>query len=250
MRLAVSGFGNGGAGGVNLRQPIEDVNTLAGKTATVSFTARAGAPGMSMSVRGLQIFGSGGSASAGLGGGGTINLNTVWTRHQLQVQVPSTAGKTVGARSNLQIIFDFHGNGNYDLAGFQIEEGGVMTALEVVNEAVELIKAQRYFEKTYDVDVDPGAANGAGRISQFYDRTGVGIPANSGLSFKVTKCFPPIITLYNDLNGGINSVVGHAGGIGTVLSINNVGTNNAQVNFTPAANNWGVSYHATINSRF
>ena len=204
MRVAVTNFGAGGGGGANLRQPVEDVSTLAGKSAVVSFYARAGAAGMSMAVRGQQHFGTGGSAAVGLGGGGVIALSTAWTRHSVVVTVPSTSGKTAGSNHNLQVIFDFLGNGNYDLAGFCLKEGEVDTEPRWLGESAELIRCQYFLETSFELGVKPGTGMpGHNYQGTAYSAANVRV---TEIPFKVRKRIRPSVSPYTDSVASTNAV--------------------------------------------
>ena len=100
--------------GVFLEQPIEDVRTLAGQTATLSFWAKA-ASAHTLTVQILQYFGSGGSATV------TTNLTsrsitTSWARYTATVSVPSISGKTIGTNNGLYVrLTNTSTNNNFDI---------------------------------------------------------------------------------------------------------------------------------------
>ncbi len=191
MAVGVSAVG----GGVNMRQSIELVNTMAGKSMTLSFWARANFAGMQLGVRGQQVFGSGGSANAGLTGGGNVSLNLAWTRHTVQLAAPSIAGKTAGANNAVQLIFDYLSSGTYWITGVQLEEGNARTDFDYPLYGDELVRCQRYYENSFPISSAP--TNGAGSAGH----TAVGFTAGAvrtqGIDFKVTKRANPSIVLYS-----------------------------------------------------
>jgi hypothetical protein len=98
-------------------QAIESVRTLAGKTATLTFWAKADAP-KNIAVELLQSFGSGGSPSAAVAGigGQLIALTSAWQKFTRAISIPSIAGKTLGSNLNdaLQLGFWFDAGSTYN----------------------------------------------------------------------------------------------------------------------------------------
>jgi hypothetical protein len=141
-------------------QNIEDVSTLSGKTAILSFWAKANTD-KNISVEFIQKFGTGGSPSAGVAGIGvtTIPLTTSWEKFVVKVNIPSVFGKNIGSNLddflNLTFWFDAGSNydsrtnslgqqsGTFDIAQIQLEEGSVATAFEQRPIGIELSLCQR-----------------------------------------------------------------------------------------------------------
>ncbi len=154
----------GGAGNYCIKlQRIEGVSTLAGKTATLSFYAKADA-NKNIAVEFMQNFGSGGTPSAAVNGIGvtTIPLTTAWQKFTVTIDIPSISGKTLGTDNNdslrLGFWFDAGSNfnvqtnslgqqsGTFDIAQVQLEEGSVATPFEDRPIVLELSLCQRYYE--------------------------------------------------------------------------------------------------------
>jgi hypothetical protein len=145
LRLAKpSGYGYG-----LISQRIEDVQTFAGQTITISFWAKVNSGTRALSPWITQNFGSGGSADVtNFLTGPTIT--TSWARYSITTTVPSISGKTVGAGSYLQIVvFGNLDSDAYtiDLWGVQVEAGSVATAFQTATGTLqgEIALAQRYF---------------------------------------------------------------------------------------------------------
>jgi hypothetical protein len=146
-------------------QRIENVQTLAGQTATLSFWAKAGA---SISISGglVQNFGSGGSSSVNTSVG-THNLTTSWQRFTATVSIPSISGKTIGTSAFLELYFD---SGSptavqtLDFWGFQLEASNTATAFQTATGTIqgELAACMRYYQQWGGTSTF-GEANG-----QFY----------------------------------------------------------------------------------
>jgi hypothetical protein len=130
-----------------LLNTIENVQTLNGQTATLSFFAKADSARTS-SVGLEQNFGSGGSASVQTAFQ-SFNLTTSWQRFTLTFTVPSISGKTIGTGSFLRIIVaQVAASGSQlDLWGFQLEAGSVATAFQTATGTLqgELAACQRYY---------------------------------------------------------------------------------------------------------
>ena len=155
-----------GTSSLNFRQLIENVQTFAGQTMTVSFWAKASAStSMAGTIR--QNFGSGGSASVDTYWS-NFTITTSWQRFTQTFTVPSISGKTIGTGSALEIYP--YGNNNFtagatiDFWGFQAEAGSVATAFQTATGTLqgELAACQRYYEKTYIQGVAPATSTSEG----------------------------------------------------------------------------------------
>lgn len=144
-----------------LRQDIEDVRTLAGQTATVSFWAKAstGTPKVGVSVE--QTFGTGGSSYVATATT-PVTISSSWVRYSVTVAIPSVSGKTIGAGSSLSIgVMTSVGtdissigypavglqNVTIDLWGIQVEQGSTATAFQTATGSIqgELAACRRYY---------------------------------------------------------------------------------------------------------
>ena len=129
---------------------IEDVQTLAGQTATFSFWAKADSA-RSMSGYLLQRFGDGGSTNVSTTIG-TASLTTSWQRFTFTISIPSISGKTIGANNLVQIFFAMTPASGMviDLWGVQLEAGSIATPFTTATGTVqgELAACQRYYWRT------------------------------------------------------------------------------------------------------
>jgi hypothetical protein len=129
-----------------VEQRIEDVRTLAGQTATISFWAKA-STATTLTLRLDQSFGSGGSGGVA-NTVGTVSVTTAWVRYSATIAVPSVSGKTIGAGSYLD-FFLYYSNAaslNVSFWGFQIEAGSTATIFQTATGTIqgELALCQRY----------------------------------------------------------------------------------------------------------
>lgn len=161
---SVAGVGNA----AQMSQYIEGVRTFAGRTATLSFWAKADAA-KNMAVEFYQSFGSGGSPSPVNTGIGvtTCALTTNWQKFTITVAVPSIAGKTIGTTGDdsfaLNLWFDAGSNynartnslgqqsGTFDIAQMQLEDGAVATSFEIRPPAIEQMLCYRFYRKLANV---------------------------------------------------------------------------------------------------
>jgi hypothetical protein len=158
----------------SLIQRIEDVRTLAGQTATLSFWAKGTNPATlgSLGATLEQNFGSGGSSSVVLTQQSFV-LTANWQRYSLTYTVPSISGKTIGTSSSLAVVI---GQGTststdsftMDLWGVQVEEGSTASPFQTATGTIqgELAACQRYY---YRVTSD--AANKLFGMGQAYSTT-------------------------------------------------------------------------------
>lgn len=155
-----------------LSQRIENVRTLAGQSAVVSFWAKAASGTPSVAVEITQNFGSGGSPSAAVNTyTNKVTLSTSWARYSVTVSVPSISGKTIGTTANTSYLalnlWISAGstyssrtgtlgvqNGTFQFWGVQFENGSTASAFQTASGSIqgELALCQRYFVKFGDTN--------------------------------------------------------------------------------------------------
>lgn len=131
-----------------LEHRIEDVSSLSGGTATVSFWAKADTS-RTISLNMVQNFGSGGSALVSITSQ-SINLTVGWQRFSLTFTVPSISGKTVGSDSFISVQWFLPNNAIHtiDFAQIMINEGSAPTDFVLAGRTIssEFAACQRYYE--------------------------------------------------------------------------------------------------------
>jgi hypothetical protein len=160
--VVTSGAGAGNY--VSISQLIENVSSLSGQTATLSFWAKADAA-KNIAIEFSQNFGTGGTPSARVTtiGVTTVSLTTSWQKYSVTVSIPSIAGKALGSdgNSSLQVTLWFEagstfnsrtnslGNqsGTFDIARVQLESGASATPFEERPLGLELQLCQRYYQR-------------------------------------------------------------------------------------------------------
>jgi len=197
---------------------IEDVRTLSGKYATLSFYAKADIERpLFLSIQ--QNFGDSGSTSVYTFLPSKA-LSSSWAKYSCTIQVPSIAGKTIGANSYLSIMFGFdvgsglaavqfssdavQQSGIFDLAAVQFEEGIGYTEFENLHMSLMLLILNRYYETTYIHDITVGTSSYDGSIGL---RAGSGTPnVFPNLKFNTEKRILPTISLYSPETGAVSTI--------------------------------------------
>jgi len=200
------------------RQPIEGVRSYAGKTVTVLGWARRSSGSGNMAVSVDQNFGTGGSPSSqAQSAGQTVTLTSSWAAFAVTFVVPSISGKTLGSNGNdcFTINFwtsagsDYNARTNsldlqtigVDLWGIHIKQGTHTTsAVDLYRQpelGAELARCQRYYEKSYDVNVVPGTNTKAGVFSSTANNysSGVALYANT-IFYKTNKRAVPALSFW------------------------------------------------------
>ena len=141
---------------------LEEVQTFAGQTITLSFWAKADAA-RSVTASIQQNFGSGGSGSVSIVSS-AINLTTSWARYTYTVTLASLTGKTIGTSSYLQLFLNLPLNTaqTIEFWGFQMEAGSVATAFQTATGTIqgELAACQRYYQRVTGTNTDQEYATG------------------------------------------------------------------------------------------
>jgi hypothetical protein len=242
-----------GSGGTfnDLLHRIEGVRSFAGQTVTLSFYAKAAAATTLPNANYIQNFGTGGSPSASVQNTIATNLalTTVWQKFAYSFSVPSVSGKVLGSDGNdiliIAIRMPLNATFTVDIAQVQVEPGPVATTFERRPIGTELALCQRYFNKSYDVSVDPGTITDVGRCYFSFPTTGTG-------SFGVPIFYPttmraaPSVTIYNPVTGASGGA--RRGSTNkTGVSASNIGTTvfNFEIPGTEDVDNGSFHYTAS-----
>lgn len=140
------------SGSLYIATKVEDVQTLAGQTVTLSYWARVASGTLTPNrVYVAQNFGTGGSAEVDNIGNASPTYTTTWTRYTQTFTIPSIAGKTVGPNSFLYgTIWEIAASPTtftLDIWGVQLEAGSVATPFTTATGTIqgELAACQRYY---------------------------------------------------------------------------------------------------------
>ncbi len=206
LRHSVS-VGNDFAG---FLQRIEGVDTFAGETATITAYVKGVNPGGGAVYCYLyQTFGTGGSPSVAVvveQDEHPIVLTSSWQKISFTIDVPSMDGKTIGTDGNdaLWLIFSQASDTSTDAWEMDIsrvsmvlgDATGENDPYPRRSKQQELAACQRYFEKSYLLEVAPGTVTGNGKVAANFARN----TSNQNyehVPFKQTKRSVPTMTLYS-----------------------------------------------------
>jgi len=214
-------------GVVGFEQRIENVGTLNNQSIAVSFWAKVGSGSMDVTPKLVQNFGTTGSPSSDVVTSGTaISVNTLWNKYTAIFAVPSISGKILGSDGNdflsLQLLAPVSTIFTLDVSQVQLEKGLIATEYDNRPLGYELSLCQRYYEKSYNVDVNPGTITGNGMVANITILVGNDFIVNT--PFKNHKRSNPSVSIFNHVTGTINSFRNITDSVNyTVSSVNDIG---------------------------
>lgn len=205
-----------------LSQRVESVKSFAGKSVTLSFYAKADTS-RTLSMQLNQAFGTGGSPSATVvGNAQNFSVTTAWQKFTLTFSVASISGKTLGTAGNdfLNMVINLPLNAVFqlDIAQVMMNEGTASAPFKLSGDSLtgELIRCQRYFEKSYGVNIPPGTIVGEGCHTLVIQS---GQAGEHSLSFKVTKRDIPGIRSYSTATGTIDTARDNGAGTDRTMTL-------------------------------
>ena len=252
---------------VALVQDIDDVNTLEGKTCTLSFWAKSDIANQRVAPVLKQCF-AGGTASTLLIQGSTGHLghtlDNTWRQYKTSFNVPSIEGQPLtnfgssgddalqlqlllqanSGKAGTGVTFELGGlrtaagqskglTGNISFSQVQLEQGSSSTEFDKENPVTEIFECGRFYQKTYNLDDAPGTdTNYAGMHSLNYRTTGVDTVTHH--EFVPPMKSTPTVTVY-DAGGNINKTSNGGG-------VNN--TNVSKVHISERGFNWGFDVNS------
>jgi hypothetical protein len=111
---------------------------------------------------------------------------------------------TVGTGTSTQENWLDSTDNNIYITGVQLEVGGKATDFDHRPYAEELLLCQRYFEKSWNLEIVQPTGIQAGMKAFYCNRTALNQDLGS-VAFTVTKCFTPTVTLRSPNNGANNA---------------------------------------------
>tara|TARA_R100000951_G_C2635857_1_gene179280 strand:- start:237 stop:1226 length:990 start_codon:yes stop_codon:yes gene_type:complete len=209
--------------GDNLYQKVEDVRTLAGQYATLSFYAKSDT-NITTRPRFIQDFGSGGSSDV-ITTTDTADITTSWQKFVITTAIPSISGKTIGASNYLEIeilrVTDTF-TGQIDLAQVQLEVGETATPFEHRSFGDELARCQRYYYFSgFGGDIHPGDSDAAAAVDYEGRVMAVHIGSNRHTFFGNFPVFLraiPTLTFYSPHDGASANAENYSGGGNVAIS--------------------------------
>ncbi|WP_053194232.1 DUF2793 domain-containing protein [Chelatococcus sp. CO-6] len=147
-------------------------------------------------------------------------------------------GGTVSLAGGANVTVRFSG-GTFALP--QLERGTVPSAFEVRPFSQELIMCQRYFEKSYNLEVAPGTASQMGRRNQ--NTFQIAANHRADIPFRVIKRAAPTVTIYNPSTGAAGQVRAQPDADITIGGIYVPGGAGCMIDFVTTATTQAVYWH-------
>jgi hypothetical protein len=263
-----------------LRQPIEGFNTAdlgfgtaSASTVTLSFWVRSSLTG--------TFGGSLGNGSRSYPFSYAISVANTWEQKSVTI-AGDTSGTWVGATNGTGMILAFSlgmgstysatagawAAGNYlsatgatsvvgtnaatfYITGVQLEKGSTATSFDYRPYGTELALCQRYYEKSYNIDVAPGTATGTGNID-IYGSSDAASNCVTTVAFKVTKRITPTTIVFWNSSGASGTWSYRRNGATGTGTASNIATGaNSIALFVPVGAAWIVCEiygHYTVDS--
>lgn len=205
--------GSAGSEISNFQQKIEQVETLAGQKATLSFWAK-GAVGGDILVSLLQDFGTGGNPIV-QSNFNKITLTTSWRRYVLEWDVPTMLGKTIGASDQFLAVRFTNNLGavhaatlgvdpvtyfdEISISQVQFEEGTVVDPVwEEISNALKIVLVERYYQQSARIGNTIPFIGAAGAIGFETDAgTGSGVSARTVTFHTKMRLLSPSISIWS-----------------------------------------------------
>lgn len=265
LQVAISGQVGVDSVGL-LQQRIEDVRTYADQTVTVIGWARRSAGAGNMSIELEQDFGSGGTPSARtFVNCGQVALTGSWAPFAVTGTLASLTGKTIGTNndSSTRLNFWLSAGSDYDARtgslGIQtitVQFYGIHILPGVHDVSVadyylepdlsdEIAKCQRYFTKSYNIDVAPGTVTVLGALG--YKTWGANSFHYFGKTYyPVTMRRTPTLQGYNPATGSTTDAIRASTGVNLPVSAENTSDNG----FCAFVNNVSVAAGVTLTLHY
>lgn len=231
-----------------LTQRIENVSIVHNKKVGLSLWCRCPNGATTIGFDFLQNFGTGGSPSSDVTiATQNVSVGTSWQRVQLQFTIPSVAGKTLGTDGihtsylGFRIKFPLNTAYRFEFGQARIKEGKPEEFLLAGgNAAGEIALAQRYFEKSYNLDSALGLVTDVGANGTL-GASSAGTAAAPTSYFQCKKRTTPSIIVYNPNSGATGS--GYDGAASPAFTPDFIGQNSWSANITGITANNRLRWH-------
>ncbi|MGF6419769.1 hypothetical protein ABH900_003283 [Stenotrophomonas sp. AN71] len=252
--------GAAASSGAWMGQKIEGVRSASGDI-TISVWANSDAPNRKVGVRVIQNFGTGGSpAREVVIEAGVLTLGTSATHQSVTVTLPSTRGKVLGIHGNdhLYVVFDLCGtgqkgelvaqNGSFGFTQFQVEAGHVATRFDWRPPGVEFALCQRYYEKSYNLDILPNTVHNEGR--EAFSVNSPGMAHYQSVRFQTAKRAHPYVMIISADTTQQNGHIAEDDVSRVPCLVNYASPSCYEVSWTNNPGRWGGWWHWWADAEF
>jgi len=227
---------------------------------TFSFRSRVPSGATNISVEFIQYFGANGSTTVTGIGSQLVVLSTDWAKRIVTVDIPSVAGKTIGAGNFLALIAWFDAgsslapraanlgqqSGTFDIAQVKLDHSAFATPFVAPNSQDELRRILPYYYTTYSNGVTPGTAS---RVAALVDRCPT-TEWNYSLRFPVPMRAIPSIKIYSPVTGSVGYLYQYDGTPGDKAAhAFNPGTTGVRIYSTLDVANYIAECHIVADAR-
>jgi len=197
----------GTSGGAFLEQRMEGSENFQGRQLTLSVWLKVASGTLVLTPVFRQNFGTGGDSPVDTNGT-AWTVTTSWQRFSMTLVAPSTSGKTYGTGLSFTSFFFVAAAGesafDLDVANWQVVRAGVPLPYRHRPLELELAMAQRYYAKSYDLEVAPGTVTDVGSLVTHED-SGNTLEGLQGM-LPARMAETPIVTWYSAGTGASANV--------------------------------------------
>jgi hypothetical protein len=246
--------GNSGADALQVHYAAETADSIRfqGRRATLSFLARCGASyspiGSGLAIAVVTGTGTDQQSHAFTGSvdqaTATLTLTTSWQAFSLATPALPAGLTEIGLRLQATPTGTAGSNDWFEIAGLQLEDGGVATPFERRATAVELALCQRYFEKSYAQSAAPGAASYSGA----HVTCAAAASFTDAIRFAACKRATPTIVGYNPQTGASGTWREYAASANRTFTPFNTATGGFMANCSGATPGSDIYLHWTADA--
>lgn len=117
-----------------------------------------------------------------------------------------------------EIVNSFILNGYYDIAQIQLEVGSTPSSFEFRPYGEELSMCQRYYVKSYAIDVDPGTITGLFNGVEVEEQLAFPTIHNTRVDFPTTMRIAPSVTIYSPVTGAPGNLYFFSDSVGSPVA--------------------------------
>lgn len=151
-----------------------------------------------------------------IAGSSALSVTASWQQFTFTVSCPTLAGQSLGTNPNLRLEFAIPtGTPQVDIARVQLELASVASSFEVRPLALEVALCQRYYEKSYPIDVAPGTVTFQGMATGLNSSD---VMHTLSREFRVPKRVAPSVTWHSPTSATTPRILQESGSVERVVT--------------------------------